>query len=83
MKKTTQPAKSLDTMEDVTRFIGDEEVAVVGFFADGESSEAKAYIKAADGIDDVPFGIVSNADIAKKYEIDGNGIILFKKVKVK
>ena len=80
MKKTGPPAKSLETSEDVKKFIDDKEVAVIGFFADVESAKAKAYSGAADGIDDVEFGIVLNADIAKEYEVEGNGIILFKKV---
>ena len=79
-KKTGPPAKSLESSEDVKSFIEGKEVAVVGFFADVESPEAKAYTSAADGIDDVEFGVVSNADVAKEYEIDGNGIALFKKV---
>ncbi|XP_028395473.1 protein disulfide-isomerase 2-like [Dendronephthya gigantea] len=78
-KKTGPPAKSLESSEDVKKFIDDKEVAVVGFFADLESAKAKAYTGAADSIDDVEFGIVSSADIAKEYNVDGNGIILFKK----
>ncbi|XP_028395410.1 protein disulfide-isomerase 2-like [Dendronephthya gigantea] len=77
-KKTTQPAKNLATIEDVKSFIQDDEVAIVGFFPNAESSEAKAFIEVADSIDEAVFGIVSNANIAKKYEIHGNGIILFK-----
>lgn len=79
-KKTGPPAKSIDSSEDVKKFIDDKDVAVVGFFTDVESAEAKAYIESADGIDDVEFAIVSSAEIAKEYEVEGNGIVLFKKV---
>ncbi|CAB4022914.1 disulfide-isomerase 2-like [Paramuricea clavata] len=79
VKKTGPPAKSLETSDDVKKFIEEREVAVVGFFGDVESAEAKAYTSAADGIDDVEFGIVSNADIAKENEVEGNAIVLFKK----
>lgn len=80
-KKTGPPAKSLETSEDVKKFIEEPQVAVVGFFASKDSDEAKAYTSAANSIDDVEFGIVSNAEIAKEYEVEGNGVILFKKVK--
>ena len=80
MKKTGPPAKTLETAEDVKKFTEDREVAVIGFFTDVESAEAKAYTGAADGIDDVEFGIVSNAEIAKENNVEGNGIVLFKKV---
>ena len=70
----------METSEDVKKFIEDREVAVVGFFADVESAEAKAFTAAADGIDDIEFGIVSNAEIAKENNVEGNGIALFKKV---
>ena len=80
LKKTGPPARSLETIEDVKKFIEEREVAVIGFFEDVESAEAKAYTGAADSVDDVEFGIVSNKDIAKEYEVEGNGIVLFKKV---
>ena len=82
MKKTGPPAKSLETSDDVKKFIEDREVAVIGFFKDIESAEAKAYTGAADGIDDVEFGIVSSEEIAKENEVEGNGIVLFKKVSI-
>lgn len=80
-KKTGPPATNLETAEAVTKFL-EKEVAVVGFFADKESDAAKAYIKAADGIDDVEFGVVSDATIAKEHSVEGDKIVLFKKVKL-
>lgn len=78
-KKTGPPATPLDTAEAVTKFLT-KEVAVVGFFADKESDAAKAYISAAEGIDDVEFGIVSDSAIAAEHKVEGDKIVLFKKV---
>jgi len=77
-KKTGPPATALDTSDAVKTFL-EKEVAVVGFFADKESDAAKAFVQAADGIDDVEFGIVTDAAIAKENNVDGDKIVLFKK----
>ena len=47
---------------------------------DDKSADAKAYEEAASGIDDIPFGITSDADLFKEYEVESDGIVLFKKV---
>lgn len=72
----------MDSAEAVTKFLT-KEVAVIGFFADKESDAAKAYIAAADGIDDVEFGIVSDSAIAAEHKVEGDKIVLFKKVHTK
>jgi len=78
-KKTGPPAKTLDTVETAKSFIEDAEVAVVGFFKDVESAEAKVFLSVAGGMDDYPFGIVSDAAVMKEYEVEGDSIALFKK----
>jgi len=77
-KKTGPPATDLDSAEAVTKFL-EKEVAVIGFFADKESEAAKAFIKAADGIDDVEFGLVTDAALAKEQNVEGDKVVLFKK----
>jgi len=47
---------------------------------DVESAGAKAFLEAAADIDDIPFGIVSNADVFAEYEVSADGVSLFKKV---
>jgi protein disulfide-isomerase A1 len=79
LKKTGPTAKSLETAEDVKKFAEDVEVAVVGFFQDAESAEAKEFLKAAGGIDDYPFGIVTSAEVAKANDVEGNAVVVFKK----
>merc|ERR1711872_1114439 len=78
-KKTGPPAKTLDTVETAKSFIEDAEVAVVGFFKDVELAEAKVFLSVAGGMDDYPFGIVSDAAVMKEYEVEGDSIALFKK----
>jgi len=70
-KKTGPPAKVLVTAEEVKAFIEPKDVAVVGFFADQESELAKAFIQAADGMDDLEFAITApdaSGDLAVKED---------------
>jgi len=78
-KKTGPPAKTLDTVEAAKAFIDEAEVAVVGFFKDVESADAKVFLSVASGMDDYPFGIASDAAVLKEYEIEGDTVVLFKK----
>ncbi|XP_057583225.1 LOW QUALITY PROTEIN: protein disulfide-isomerase-like [Hippopotamus amphibius kiboko] len=55
------------------------EVAVIGFFKDVESDPAKQFLLAAEAIDDIPFGITSDSDVFTKYQLDKDGVVLFKK----
>ncbi|MEQ2232638.1 Protein disulfide-isomerase [Ilyodon furcidens] len=80
LKKRTGPAVS--TLTEVTAaesLIADNEVAVIGFFKDAQSADAKALEKAAEAIDDIPFAMTSDSDIYSKFEVSKDGIILFKK----
>lgn len=50
------------------------------FLQDVKSDGAQQYEKAAQGIDDLPFGITSNTDVFKEYDMESDGVALFKKV---
>lgn len=78
LKKTGPAAKELNTVEDAEQFIKDNSVVVVGFFSNHETDEAKAFLSAANAIDDYPFAITSNEEVFKKYETECGKIILFK-----
>uniref|UniRef100_A0A6M2DXS5 Protein disulfide-isomerase n=1 Tax=Xenopsylla cheopis TaxID=163159 RepID=A0A6M2DXS5_XENCH len=78
-KKTGPPAKELETVDDAKAFIEESQVVIVGFFKDRESDEAKAFLAAANSVDDYPFGITSNEDVYKNYEAKCGSVILFKK----
>lgn len=47
---------------------------------DVESDGAKAFLKAAEAIDDIPFGITSEDAVLSKFEVTKDGVVLFKKV---
>lgn len=78
IKKTGPAAKDLTTVELAEEFIKDNQVAVIGFFTDLESAEAKAFTTSANAVDEYPFGITSSVDVFKKYETESGKIILFK-----
>lgn len=79
-KKTGPPAVNLETIEAAKAMIEKDEVVVIGFFKDQDSKAAKAFKDAAAGIDDIPFGVTSNKDLYKEFEVDTeDGVVLFKK----
>jgi len=78
-KKTGPAAKTLESADEVKKFAEDVEVAVVGFFSDAESTAAKEFLKAAAGIDDLPFAVVYKSDVAKENKVDGDAVVVFKK----
>uniref|UniRef100_A0ABI7YPT4 protein disulfide-isomerase n=1 Tax=Felis catus TaxID=9685 RepID=A0ABI7YPT4_FELCA len=49
------------------------------YTGDVESDFAKQFLLAAEAIDDIPFGITSNSDVFSKYQLDKDGVVLFKK----
>ncbi|KAM9290496.1 protein disulfide-isomerase-like, partial [Gastrophryne carolinensis] len=80
LKKRTGPAAA--TLNDdaaVAALVDANEVVVVGFFKDSEGELAQEFLKAADAVDDVPFGITSSDAAFSKYEVTKDSIVLFKK----
>uniref|UniRef100_A0A673ZRX3 protein disulfide-isomerase n=1 Tax=Salmo trutta TaxID=8032 RepID=A0A673ZRX3_SALTR len=56
----------------------------IKFFKGGDKESpkeysAKAFLKAAEAVDDVPFGITSNDAVFSKFEVSKDGVVLFKK----
>ena len=81
-KRTGPPAKELTTVEDARAFTKKDDVVVVGFFKDGGSDAANAFISAADTQDSVTFGITSVKEVADALDATFDSIILFKQVGV-
>ncbi|XP_018409158.1 PREDICTED: protein disulfide-isomerase isoform X2 [Nanorana parkeri] len=80
LKKRTGPAAAtLNDEAAVAALIAANEVVVVGFFKDSESALAKAYLQAAEAVDDIQFGITSSDSAFSKHEVKKDGIVLFKK----
>ncbi|XP_037349695.1 protein disulfide-isomerase [Talpa occidentalis] len=80
LKKRTGPAAStLPDRAAAEALVESSEVAVIGFFKDMESDAAKQFLLAAEAVDDVPFGITASSDVFSKYQLDKDGVVLFKK----
>lgn len=47
---------------------------------DAGSADAKAFEKAAEAIDDIPFAMTSDDAVYSKFEVSKDGVVLFKKV---
>merc|ERR1712102_231987 len=77
-KKTGPAAVTLADVDAAKKFIEDNEIAVLGFFAEAEGEAAKAFLEVAGGMDDMKFAI-GNADIAADNKVSGDAIVLFKK----
>jgi protein disulfide-isomerase A1 len=78
-KKSGPPAKTLDSVDDAKSFIEKNDVVVVGYFKDLESSPAKAFIEAAGSLDDYPFAITTAQSVADEHKIGEDTVTLFKK----
>jgi len=78
-KKTGPAAKTLTTADEVKTFHEEVEVAVVGFFKDGESDAAKEFLKSAGAIDEYPFALVTSEDVATENKVTGDTVVVFKK----
>lgn len=76
-KKTGPPAKELNTAEEVTAFADSNNVAVIGFFENADSSEAKEFLMAADQNEDAVYGI--SYDKAVLSTNKAPSIVLFSK----
>lgn len=79
LKKTGPAAKELETVDAAKEFVEANPVAVIGFFKDRESAEAKAFLAAAMAVDEYPFALTSSDDVYAEYEAKCGAIVLFKK----
>jgi protein disulfide-isomerase A1 len=78
-KKTGPPAVQINSIDESKSFNENDDVVVIGFFKDQESEEAKAFLQVASGMDDVKFGITSEAEVFAEHKVVENGVVLLKK----
>merc|ERR1712203_1290056 len=69
-KKTGPAAVTLADVDAAKKFVEDNEIAVVGFFAEAEGAAAKAFLEVAGAMDDLKFAL-GNADIAAEHKVEG------------
>lgn len=77
-KKTGPAATTLTSVDEAKKFTEAAAVTVVGFFADPESAEAKAYLDAAMELDEYAFGLVTDKDVWAGLEVTQDSVVLFK-----
>lgn len=77
-KKIGPPAEILKTTKDVKEYIDNNDVAVVGFFSDPESEQAKAYLAAVKDYEEYPCAITSDMEAAEKHDAKDGQVVLFK-----
>lgn len=72
--------EEVKTVEESKSAIEDNQVAVLGFFKDAESAEAKAFLEVAAGMDDIKFFISTSSDVHSEHKAVGDAsVALFKK----
>jgi len=78
-KKTGPAAITLMDVDMAKKFIDDNKVAVVGFFKNVESDEAKAFLEVAANLDDFKFAVTNVEEVLKEYEVSEDAkVVLFK-----
>ena len=80
-KLAKSPLNQLDSLKDVQDFIAKHEIAVVGMFKDKRSWAVNNFVSAAENVDGFgyEFGLTSNADVFKFYEVTNDDLVLFKR----
>ncbi|XP_012697964.1 protein disulfide-isomerase A3 [Clupea harengus] len=80
LKKQAGPASvEIKTEADFDKYTKDRDASVVGFFADGGSSAQAEYLKSASALrESYRFAHTNNEDLLKKYNIEGEGVVLFR-----
>ncbi|KAJ2047858.1 protein disulfide-isomerase precursor [Coemansia sp. S16] len=79
MRKQLLPALSVLDQDSFTKFTKSERVVVVGFVEDVESPEyAELELLAKELRDDLLFGVVKSAEMAKEHGIAGPGVVVYK-----
>ncbi|KAG5462388.1 MAG: thioredoxin-like protein, partial [Olpidium bornovanus] len=80
MKRQSLPTVTDLTSETADEFVESERVVVVGFFDKSDSNEQKSLLSVANQLrDNMAFGKIVDVDLAKKFEVQTPGLILFKK----
>ncbi|XP_051559803.1 protein disulfide-isomerase A2 isoform X2 [Myxocyprinus asiaticus] len=80
LERHTGPSASvLDDVKSTEALLDLHDVIVVGFFQDLEGDNAKTFYDVTLTVMDVNFGITSNTELFKKYDVQSDSVVLFKK----
>ncbi|RUS27290.1 thioredoxin-like domain-containing protein, partial [Jimgerdemannia flammicorona] len=76
----TLPALSEVTADSIDKFKEADKVVIVGFVAESDKESYKTLNTVAESLrDNFLFGVVTDAELAKKYDVTVPGVLLFKK----
>ncbi|XP_051168568.1 protein disulfide-isomerase [Leptopilina boulardi] len=78
LKKTGPAAQELKTVDEAKALMEEHKVFVIGFFKNQESEEAKVFLKVADAVNDIVFGISSSEELFAEHGAEDKKVILFK-----
>jgi len=79
-KKSGPAAVTLTTVEELTKFQNDNEVAVLGLFDSLDNSNVALFNAVAKTVDSVSFGITTEAALSAHLKVSGSqSVVLFKK----
>ncbi|KAA0722548.1 Protein disulfide-isomerase [Triplophysa tibetana] len=78
-RHTGPSATVLSDVKSAKELLDSNDVVVVGFFQDLEGEEAKMFYDVTLTIVDINFGMTSNPELFKKYDVKGDSVVLFKK----
>uniref|UniRef100_UPI0037E725B5 protein disulfide-isomerase A3 n=1 Tax=Semicossyphus pulcher TaxID=241346 RepID=UPI0037E725B5 len=84
LKKQAGPASvELKVELDLETFIGNRDASVVGFFADDKSTAQAEFLKTANTLrENYRFAHTNNEDLLSSHGIEGEGVILFRPVRL-
>ncbi|XP_014225896.1 protein disulfide-isomerase [Trichogramma pretiosum] len=78
-KKSGPAVVPLADVEAAKKFVDATNVAIVGFFKDQESADAKTFMEVGNHYDEYGFGVSSSDDVFGEYSAEDGQIYLFKK----
>lgn len=80
LKRTKGPsAEIISNLTQLEKFIGEDELVVLGLFKDLEEGMVKVFYETANDIADLPFGVTGHDEIFSKYDISGDTVLLIRK----
>ncbi|CAK8695988.1 unnamed protein product [Clavelina lepadiformis] len=77
-KKTGPPCKVLASAEEVKSLKEGSDVVVIAHYEGPDHANFKNYENVAGAIDDVPFGVIYNPEVAASAEVEMNKVVIFK-----